>query len=141
MDRRDRSHDPDLGPSQRRELRDLPEPAHRKLEDAELGIGLEPAERQRNADLVVVAALGRDRAPLGSADCREQILRGRLADRARDRDNARLRAGAHSLAERSERLERGVRNKSRGGSARDCMLTEVRTRPDGDEQVALLDRA
>ena len=33
----------DLGPRERREPRDLAEPAHAHLDDADLGVGLDPA--------------------------------------------------------------------------------------------------
>ena len=44
----------DVGPRERREPLDLPEPAHRQLGDAHLGVRVDPAERQRHADLGVV---------------------------------------------------------------------------------------
>ena len=64
----------DLGPGERGERRDLAEPAHPHLDDAELGLGLDPAERQRHAELVVVVRLGRDGAQVRRAERREDVL-------------------------------------------------------------------
>ena len=62
VDRPDGGDHADVRPRDLAELGDLAEAAHRQLDDADLGVGLEPAERQRDAELGVVAPLGRDRA-------------------------------------------------------------------------------
>ena len=63
--------------------RDLAEAAHPHLGDADLGVGLEPAERQRHAELVVVVALVRDRARVRRAEREQDVLRRRLARSSR----------------------------------------------------------
>ena len=51
----------DIGPRERRELGDLVEATHCELEDAELGVLFDAADRERHAYLGVVASLRRDR--------------------------------------------------------------------------------
>src|SRR5438105_600856 len=94
-------HDADLRPGDRGEVGDLTEAAYRELDDAHLGVGLEPAERERDAELVVEARLGRDRPRLRSAKRGEDVLRRGLAHRAGDPDDA----GGTPLPDR--RAERG----------------------------------
>src|SRR6266487_4126976 len=103
MDGGDRRDDADLGPRVRSQFRDLAEPPHRELENAELGLVLEATERQGDAEFVVEAALRGHGAALRSADRGEQILRRGLADRAGDRDDAGARTVANSLSQRRER--------------------------------------
>ena len=93
---------PTCGPGERAELGDLAEPAHRELEDAELGVRLDAADRQRHADLGVVAALGGDRSALRRADRGEDVLRRGLAHRAGDRDESRAAALADTPGERRQ---------------------------------------
>src|SRR6185312_13319874 len=50
MHRADVGDDPDLRPSEGTELPNLAEASHRELENADLGLRLEPAERQRDSD-------------------------------------------------------------------------------------------
>ena len=123
------------------EVGDLAEAAHRELEDADLGVGLEPAERQRDADLVVEARLRGDRAGRRRAERGEDVLRRRLAGRARDPDDARVRAVTHERAERGERLERLVREQRRRGAADERLVAELGAPADRDEQIAVLDAA
>src|SRR5439155_20703278 len=52
--------DSEVGSGDRAELGDLAQTAHRQLDDADLRNGLEPAERQWYAELVVVARLRGD---------------------------------------------------------------------------------
>ena len=68
MDRSDCGDDTDLGARVGGKLGDLTETAHCELDDAELGVLLEPTQRQRDAELVVEAAFGGDGAPLALAD-------------------------------------------------------------------------
>ena len=96
----------DVRPRDPAEVGDLAEAAHRELEDADLGVRLEAAERERHADLVVEARLGGDRAGRRSAERGEDVLRRGLAGRARDPDDARVGAVADERAEGGERLER-----------------------------------
>src|SRR5439155_19531535 len=65
--------DSDLRPSDLCKRGDLSEAAHRELQDADLGVLLEPAERERHADLVVVAGFGGDRANGRSAERGEDV--------------------------------------------------------------------
>ena len=105
VDRADVRDHADLGPGERAELGDLAEAAHRQLEDAELGVALDAADRQRHADLGVVAALGGDRPPLGRADRGEDVLRRRLAHRPGDRDDSRRLRSRTRAGEGGERRE------------------------------------
>ena len=129
----------DVRARERAELGDLAEAAHRELEDAELGVGLDAADRQRDADLGVVAPLGGDRAPLRRADRGEDVLRRGLPHRAGDRDEAGGAAVAHAAGERGERGEGVVGDERRRGAAGERVLDEVGAAADGDEEVALLD--
>ncbi len=110
---RDVRDQPDLRPGERGEPGDLAEPAHPHLDDAELGVGLDPAERQRHAELVVEVPLGGDRAEMRAAERGEDVLRGRLPGRAGDADDARARAVAHGAADRGERPVRARRGRAR----------------------------
>ena len=106
VDRPDVRDHADVRPRDPAEVGDLAEAAHRELEDADLGVRLEAAERQRHADLVVEARLRGDRAGGRSAERGEDVLRRGLAGRAGDADDARVGAVANERAERGERLER-----------------------------------
>src|SRR5438046_539146 len=128
--------DADLRARDRGQVRDLAEAAHRELEDADLRVGLEPAERQRNADLVVEARLRRDRARGGCAERRENVLRRRLAHRAGDADHTCIAAVAHRRRDPRQRRERIVGNESRRGAALERLVDELRAAADRDEQVA-----
>ena len=86
-----------------------PEPAHAHLADDELGVGLDASQRQRQADLVVVTALGGDRLRVRPAHRGQDVLRRRLAGRAGDRHDARGAPPPDLAAERAERREGIVR--------------------------------
>ena len=86
----------------------------------ELGVRLDAADRQRHADLGVVAPLGGDRAPLGRADRGEDVLRRGLPHRAGDRDEAGAAAVAHAAGERRQRGEGVVGDKRCRGAAREA---------------------
>ena len=103
MNRTDRRDDADVGAGDLAELRDLSEAAHAHLDEAELGVGLQPPERQRHAELRVVARLGRDRARHRRAERGEDVLRRRLARRAGDADDAGGAAGAEQAADGGQR--------------------------------------
>ncbi len=62
-----------------------PSPRIASSADADLGVLLDAAERERHADLGVVVRLVRDRPPVRSAEREEDVLRRRLAGRAGDR--------------------------------------------------------
>ena len=132
----------DLRPRERAELGDLAEAAHRQLEDADLGVRLEPAERERHADLVVVAPLRRDRS---------RLLRRRSRARMSFVDvlpiepviatkRALLRSRT-APRERGERRERLVGDERRRRAARERVLRYVGAVAERDEEVALLDPA
>ena len=132
----------DVRPRERAEPGDLAHPAHRQLEHADLRVLLEPAERQRNADLVVEARLGRDRPRVRGAERGEDVLRRGLAGRAGDADDLRRAAGADGAADRAERGERAVRDERGRGAAGEGVLDEgAGSVVDRDEEVALLDPA
>ena len=111
------------------QLGDLSEAAHRQLEDADLGVRLEPAERERDADLVVVARLGRDR----------RALRARRARRGcpsstscpvepvipTTRAELRSRTARPSAASAAKGV---VRDERRGGAARERVVEELGAR-------------
>ncbi len=94
---------PDIGSREPGEPGDLPEAAHPHLGDQELGLRLQPGQRQRDADLVVVVALVRDRPAMGRAECEEDVLRRGLAGRAGDRHDPRRRTLAHRAGDRGKR--------------------------------------
>jgi hypothetical protein len=123
------------------QLGDLPEAAHRQLENAELGVGLDAADGQRHADLRVVAPLCGNGAALRHADRGQDVLRRRLPHRAGDPDESRNAPRAHTAGERGERGESVGRDEGRRRSPCEGVLDEVRPAPDRDEQVAFLDTA
>ena len=100
-----------------RERCDLAEPTHRELEHADLGVGLEPAESEGDAELVVEARLGGDGARHGRAERVQDVLRRRLPGRARDPDDARAASLADCRAKRADRRERVLRHERRCGTA------------------------
>ena len=87
VNRPDIGDDTDLGPSDLAELGDLAKSPHRELENADLAVGLQTAQRQRDADLVVEAPLVGDRTRRRCAKSGEQVLGRGLAHRARDPDH------------------------------------------------------
>ena len=101
--RPDRGDDGDVRPRDLAERRDLAKPAHAHLRDEHLGLGLEPADRERQADLVVLARVGPDRRRRRAAERAEDVLRRRLARRADDRDDARAALRANERGESGER--------------------------------------
>ena len=137
-DVRDQRH---VGPRERREPRDLAEAAHAHLGDADLGVRLEPAERERHAELVVVVRLGGDRPRVRQAERGEDVLRRRLAGGAGDPDDAGPRAVADRARDRGERGVRVVGDERRRRPARERVRDEVGAAADRDEEVALLDPA
>ena len=141
MHRADVRDHPDLGPCDFAEGSDLAVPPHRELEDADLRVQLEAAQRQRHADLVVVARLGGDRARGGHAEGGEDVLRRRLAHRAGDADDAGGAPIADLPADACERGEGVVGHQRRGSPAFACLVEKLRATADGDEQVAGRDPA
>ena len=97
--RADRRHDDDVGPGDRAELGDLPEPAHAHLGDEDLRLRLEPADRQRQADLVVLARGRPDRRHRRAAEGTEDVLRRGLARGADDGDDTRVALRADERAQ------------------------------------------
>ena len=141
MDRADRDDDADRRRRQLRQLGYLAETAHRELDDADLRVGLEPAQRQRNADLVVEAPLRRDGSPLRPGDRGEDVLRRRLAVRAGDSDDGGRGALAHGARQGSEGGERVVGDERGGGTPLAGVGAEIPSAAHGDEQIALGDAA
>ena len=88
----DVGHDDDARTRDRAERRDLAEPAHPHLRDEDLRLGLEPADGEREADLVVQALLRPDRRHVRRAERAENVLRRRLSRRADDGDDLRVAA-------------------------------------------------
>ena len=109
--------------------------------DADLRVRLEPAERQRDAELVVVVRLGGDRARAAAAQSAARMSFVVVLPVAPV--IATTRARARSRTAPRDRRERGVRivgHERRGGAAGERVLDEVGAAADRDEQVALLDR-
>ena len=106
----------DLRPGDLAERRDLPEAAHRQLQDAHLRLGLEAAERQRHPDLVVVARLRSHGSCRGHAERSQDVLRRRLPHRAGDADDTRVAAISHLAADPAERVESVVGHERRRGA-------------------------
>src|SRR5207248_2373720 len=94
-----------------------------------------------DADLVVEARLGGDRARGRRAERGQDVLRRRLAGRAGDADDARLGTVAHERSERGKGLERLGRDERRRRAADERLVAEVDPAPDGHEQVTALDPA
>ncbi len=103
--------------------------------------GSMPAERQRDAELVVVVRLRGDRAQVRRAERGQDVLRRRLAGRAGDADDAGAAAVAHRAADRRERRVGVVGDERGGGTAGERVRDEVGAAADRDEEVALLDPA
>ena len=77
-------------------------------------------------------------ASVGTAERGQDVLRRRLARRARDGDDPRRAASAHCAAQGRERRERVLGDKHRGGSARERVGQEIDV-PDRHEEVTLVD--
>ncbi len=95
------------------ERRDLARVVHADLEDAEVGAPRHAGERERHAPMVVVGGGGGMRAPAGREHDAQHLLGARLADRARHRDDARLRPRARGDAEPLQRFERVIHSEHR----------------------------
>ncbi len=93
----------EVGPRERGKPGDLAEAAHPHLDDADLGLRLDPGERERDAELVVVVPLGSDRVAVRRAESGEDVLRRGLPGRAGDPDDPGARAVANGSADRGER--------------------------------------
>ena len=130
----------DVGPRDRTELGDLPEPAHAHLGDEDLGLGLEPADRQRQADLVVLALRRPDRRHDGAAERTEDVLRRGLARGADDGDDARVALRADERRERCERCFLIARHE-RGGAPRGRVRDVLDAGVESDEEVTRPDDA
>ena len=137
-DARDHAH---VGTGDRAQLGDLADAAHAHLADDDLGVLIDPRQRQREADLVVVPALGRDGPRVRAAEGGQDVLRRGLAGRAGDAHDPGGAPRANRAAERRKLFERILREKRRRGPAREGMAKEVLAPSDGDEEVPLLDEA
>ncbi len=105
-----------LGPRDRAERGDLTETAHAHLGDEDARVRLEPADRERQADLVVQALLRPDRRHMRRAERTEDVLRRRLPGRADDCDDLRARSST-GRASRAPRAPLPGRRDERGRSA------------------------
>ena len=141
MDGRDRRDHAEVRPRDPGEVADLAGAAHRHLRHDHLGLGLDPAQRERQADLVVEAVRRRHGAQVRAQERREDVLRRRLPDRAGDRHDASIAAGADGTTQRGERGVRVVGHERRRGTARAGVVEKRLSAGDGDEQVAGLDPA
>jgi hypothetical protein len=141
VDRPDARDHPNVGPRHLAELGDLAEPAHSHLDDGDLGLGLEPAERERKADLVVLAALGDHGGSMRRAERAENVLRGGLRRRAGDGHDPRRASLADGASEGGERAEGVFGEESRSRSLAEGVVRELGSLADGDEEVAVLHQA
>ena len=139
MHRADARDHADVRSCHRAQLGDLADPAHAHLADDDLGVGLDPRQRQRQADLVVVPALGRDGLRVRPAHRGEDVLRRRLAGRAGDPDDAGRAPTPHGAAESGDPGECILRDERRSSPSRERVSGEVLAPVDGKEEVALLD--
>src|SRR3954453_2867423 len=129
-------HHPDLRARDRGQLGDLAEAPHGELENADLGVFLQPAERQWHADLVVVAGLRSDRPRYRRAKSGQDVLRRGLPHRPCDRDDACRAPGANRGTQACQRSERVVGDERRRRAVGDGVVEKVRPLADGDEEVA-----
>ena len=98
----------DLGLRDGREVGELADLARAQLADAELVLGLEPEERQRQAEAIVVVAMGGECRHVRGAERGEHVLRGRLAIRSGDADHLPAPRTPHLARDRAERRKRVV---------------------------------
>ena len=90
----------DVGSGDCAKLGDLSQPAHSHLQDDHLCVGFDPAERQGQADLVVLTPFRDNSRRVRATERAQNVLRGRLPDRAGDRGNASGRALAYRSTQR-----------------------------------------
>ena len=126
--RADRGDHRSVGAGEAAQLGDLAEPAHAHLDEAELRVGLEAAERERDAELGVEARLGRDRPGDGGAERGEDVLRRGLPGRAGDADDAGRAAVAHGSRDCGEGGEGVVGHERRGRARRARVVEELARR-------------
>ena len=160
MDRPDRRDHRDVGPRDLGQVRDLAHAAHRQLAHHRLGVGLDPAQRERQADLGVEVGVARDGPQPPAQDGAQDVLGRRLPGRAGHADHPRARAPAHlgrDLAEGDQRVGHDdaalagggftgraghEHGRGPGGQRVGGEPGAVGARPrQGDEQVARGDRA
>ena len=133
-------NDDDVGLRDPAERSDLAEPAHPHLGDEHARLRLEPADGERQADLVVQASVGPDRGHLRGAERGEDVLRRRLARRADHGDDPCVALRADERGERGQCGLLVVRNERRG-AARSRVADEVDPGVERDEEVARADLA
>jgi hypothetical protein len=114
---------------------DLAETAHPHLRHEHPGLRLEPADGERNADLIVEAALGEDRRNVRSAERSQDVLRRRLPRRADNGDDIRVALRAHERCERGERRLLIVGHERRR-PLRPRLLDVAHTGVERDEEVS-----
>jgi hypothetical protein len=114
--------------------------SHTHLGDDDLRVLLQPKERQRQADLVVQAALRPDRRRVWSTERAEDVLRRGLAGRSDDGDDLRLALRPDERGQLRKRNFLILRDECRRASV--TRLVHVPdTRVQGDEEIARADIA
>ena len=133
---------PTSGRAISRERADLPEPAHAHLGDDDVGVGLEAAERERQADLVVEA-----RPPLRRArTCGRRARRGCPSSRSSRTEPVIATTRASLRARTARPSAASAANSSRGTSVAAAPRARASSRnatppPTRDEEVAGRDAA
>ena len=94
----DVEHDADPWGRHPGEVGDVADAAGPHLDHEEAGVGGDPADRQRHADLGVVRPDRGHRGPGGGQHGAEEVLGARLARRAGDADHGQARHAPHDLA-------------------------------------------
>src|SRR5581483_11690517 len=118
VDRSDGGDDSHVRAGNLSECADLAGTPHAHLRDDDVGVRLDAAQRQRQAELVVVTVLGGDDVRVRLQQGGEDVLRRRLPDRTGDRDDAGADAFARRAADGRHRGEVVVRDERRGGAVR-----------------------
>ena len=136
----DRRHEGDVGPRDSAELTDLSDPSHPHLGHEHARVALEPADGERQPDLVVLARFGPDRRRHHGAQRGQDVLRRRLPGRPDDGDDARAALPAHEGGKCGQRCVLVVRDE-RGSTARPCLGYMLDTRVERHEQIAGADEA
>ena len=90
------------------EVGDLPRPAHPQLADDGLGVAVDAAERERQAELVVVVGVACDRPKPRRQDGRQDVLGRGLAGRPGDGHHAGRRPAPHLGGDRPEGGDRRI---------------------------------
>ena len=131
-------HDADRRRCNRSHCLDLVQAAHADLNDGSRVLLAKPQERQRQADLIVVVGLRLEDRAARREHCSREVLRRRLAVRARDGDDRQREAHAPGVRELLVGRQRVFGNQHRRLEAGQLLLRAARA--DHDAVCALLDR-